>query len=908
MEKKLLNKFKKITSYMLVLSMIACNLSFVPFAMAEGGDSIAPTGTIAINSGATRTKSRYVVLTLSATDDLSGVVEMRVANGSSYQDWETYATSKNWTLPEGDGNKTVRVQFKDQAGNATSPGIPATIILDTIVPNITLIGQSAVNIFINDTYVNAGATAIDNIDGDITANIAVVNPVNTSVAGVYTITYNVADSAGNSAVEVARTINVSQPPDTAAPIITLIGENFVNLTVGDIYTDIGATASDNYDGDITANIAVVNPVNTSVAGVYTVTYNVSDAAGNHAIEVIRTVNIVDVTPPVITLNGGDMNIYQGTVYTEPGAVAADNIDTDVNINIGGDAVDAATVGIYIVAYNASDSSGNAAVKISRTVTVLAVEESQTILADEVNLAATALEALIGSNAPVSSIITAPSSVANGKLNVSALLSGADVRFVNLPTNITIKSSTNIGDVNIAIPAGQISADSSWTGKINLPQVKENSSVAVAPDSGKTASVSSVIEIGFDDVKLNFDKAVRIELKNQAGRYVGYSRGGTFTQITQTCASDTQIVGDALTADGDCKIDAGSDLIIWTKHFTKFITYTQTAVEPSSGCGYYDRTPPAQPKNFQAKRAGRQIAVSWTNPVDYDFRDVVLIKSLESIDDIMTLAQLKISGKEIYKGKDKQYIDVEIEKDNNYYYGLVAFDNNSNRAKPLIIEVKPETEFNKSIDEEVKVLGVEFDEREAQLADIGQDVKDVYGGNVALTLANTGSKRDSKAESAGYKDYTSKLINGASDLSSNNIYAITNFVVYGTKTTQILRADERADVIDSYKSAFGKLPASQVEWEDAIKIANGRWPSQTSETAEANAVASFEKIYLREPDRTKPYDDAAVTVIAYGLRPFDRNIDSENAATNIFKAIYKYAPVSAVDWDIVRAVAYSGATR
>ncbi|MCT4630722.1 immunoglobulin-like domain-containing protein, partial [Winogradskyella sp.] len=81
--------------------------------------------------------------------------------------------------------------------------------------------------------------------------------------------------------------------DTTPPVITLIGSSTINLTVGDTYTDQGATATDNLDGDLTSSIVVVNNVNTSLANSYAVTYNVSDAAGNAAIEVVRTVNVSD---------------------------------------------------------------------------------------------------------------------------------------------------------------------------------------------------------------------------------------------------------------------------------------------------------------------------------------------------------------------------------------------------------------------------------------------------------------------------------------------------------------------------------------------------------------------------------------------------------------------------------------
>jgi len=67
-------------------------------------------------------------------------------------------------------------------------------------------------------------------------------------------------------------------------------------------------------------------------------------------------------------------------------------------------------------------------------------------------------------------------------------------------------------------------------------------------------------------------------------------------------------------------------------------------------------------------------------------------------------------------------------------------------------------------------------------------------------------------------------------------------------------------------------------------------------------------YLRDPNRTNAHDDAAVTVMAYGLRPAGRNLDSEKAAIKYFKAIYGYTPSAATAWDVVRAIAYSGSTR
>ena len=77
-----------------------------------------------------------------------------------------------------------------------------------------------------------------------------------------------------------------------SPIITLSGSATINLNQGDVFNDAGAIASDDVDGDISANIIVGgDSVDTATAGSYIVTYNVSDAAGNLATQVTRTINV-----------------------------------------------------------------------------------------------------------------------------------------------------------------------------------------------------------------------------------------------------------------------------------------------------------------------------------------------------------------------------------------------------------------------------------------------------------------------------------------------------------------------------------------------------------------------------------------------------------------------------------------
>ena len=96
--------------------------------------------------------------------------------------------------------------------------------------------------------------------------------------------------------------------DTTAPVITLTGANPQVIEAGTAYVELGATASDNRDGDLSNAIAIdAGAVDTQVPGSYVVTYTVTDAAGNTG-TATRTVVIEDTTPPVITLLGDDPQV------------------------------------------------------------------------------------------------------------------------------------------------------------------------------------------------------------------------------------------------------------------------------------------------------------------------------------------------------------------------------------------------------------------------------------------------------------------------------------------------------------------------------------------------------------------------------------------------------------------------
>jgi len=101
---------------------------------------------IEIDSGVAKTNSVDVTLSLSVIDDTMTGMQMMISNdpGFAGAEYEAYATSKSWTLPEGDGDKTVYVKFRDAYGNVsdvandsieldqTPPDTPGSVYIDDV--------------------------------------------------------------------------------------------------------------------------------------------------------------------------------------------------------------------------------------------------------------------------------------------------------------------------------------------------------------------------------------------------------------------------------------------------------------------------------------------------------------------------------------------------------------------------------------------------------------------------------------------------------------------------------------------------------------------------------------------------------------------------------------------------------
>lgn len=269
------------------------------------------------------------------------------------------------------GDYEITYTVADQVGNVATAKRTVQVV-DTQAPIINLNGANPLAVAAGQPFDDPGATASDDLDGDLTASIAAVSNVDTAAPGVYEVTYTVSDSDGNAADPVTRTVIVE---DQEAPVIMLAGANPVELAVGGVYDEPGYSATDNIDGDLTAAVTVARSVDASAPGMYSLVYNVSDAAGNTAEPAARTITVVDQEPPVITLLGSNPVVLQlDEPYEEPGAKATDNVDGDLTNAIAiENKADMKSPGSYEVVYTVVDSSGNVS-KASRSVQVLSAPQ------------------------------------------------------------------------------------------------------------------------------------------------------------------------------------------------------------------------------------------------------------------------------------------------------------------------------------------------------------------------------------------------------------------------------------------------------------------------------------------------------------------------------------------------------
>lgn len=255
---------------------------------AEGNEAIALTRVVTV--------ADTVVPEITVLGSLSVTVECGVgyldagATVTDSCDPDVALEVDNPVEPGTPGVYTVLYDATDAEGNEAVQAFRTVTVEDTTPPNITLLGAADLTVECGLPYNEPGASVTDTCESGL--DYIVTGTVNTSAPGNYTLVYSASDSAGNVAETVTRIVRVA---DNAVPVVTLIGGTTVNVECGGSYTELGATAADSCEGDLSDAIVISGSVNTDVAGSYTINYDVADSVGNLAARVSRTV-VVAVCP------------------------------------------------------------------------------------------------------------------------------------------------------------------------------------------------------------------------------------------------------------------------------------------------------------------------------------------------------------------------------------------------------------------------------------------------------------------------------------------------------------------------------------------------------------------------------------------------------------------------------------
>ncbi len=240
-------------------------------------DKTSPTGLISINNSASYASSSSVILNFSSVSSDVSQIQLRNATSGAFQTAVAYTNPYNFTFSNNtNGTHVVSVRFIDAAGNQNIGVVYDDIILDTTKPVVTITGSSSVTLEKGSTYTDSGATATDNLDGNITTNIITTGlPINSSSTGSHLVVYRVSDSAGNISSS-TRTVNVV---DTTAPTISFVDDVDANgpVATDTISIDFGDSSTKLY-GFVSATGTCTVSMNTNkVQNTYTGAFDVTSA-------------------------------------------------------------------------------------------------------------------------------------------------------------------------------------------------------------------------------------------------------------------------------------------------------------------------------------------------------------------------------------------------------------------------------------------------------------------------------------------------------------------------------------------------------------------------------------------------------------------------------------------------------
>jgi len=311
----------------------------------------------------THSNSESVSLTISASDTTSGVEYMMIANDVTFTDrsWESYATSKDWTMTSGDGLKTVYIKAKDRAGKV-SDVFTDNITLDKTDPTgLTISAGSgeppkytnSTNITLTLSATNATKMRVSNLANFSGANwesySTSKNWTLNATQGTKTVYFQAKDTAGN----IADSVNDTTTLDTTAPTINSLTAGSITTTSATITWDTTDASGDACTTQVEYGTTESYGTNTTLNATLVASHSVTLTGLTSGTTYYYRSKSKDKAGNLATSLGKSFSTSSGTDTTSPAAIVGlsvtDEVDAEKTLTISwneSDEVDWAGYKVY----------------------------------------------------------------------------------------------------------------------------------------------------------------------------------------------------------------------------------------------------------------------------------------------------------------------------------------------------------------------------------------------------------------------------------------------------------------------------------------------------------------------------------------------------------------------------------
>ena len=281
----------------------------------------------------------------------------------------------------------------------------------------------------------------------------------------------------------------------------------------------------------------------------------------------------------------NLQMPTGTNKTISGHTASDNV---VTLSISSADITARADGTVTISSGLTDTLGNEFDTSNNPVSVISdIEEAPVELDDDFSELVITTEEIEIKEILVEENVDAKLDLSKSPTKTTVTENSVTKNRVQITNEMTITVSDGTDEeVQIVIPKDVLVSgpEDKFTGEIDLPEPKVGSSCPINPDGSQ---IVSCIDVGLSNAELTLDKAVKITIPGEGSLTPYYSTDNTtWNEISALCdAADTaEVNGVSISSDGtrECYFVDGSDMIIWTTHFTVFGTLDSTS--SSSGGG------------------------------------------------------------------------------------------------------------------------------------------------------------------------------------------------------------------------------------------------------------------------------------------------------------------------------------